>query len=192
MNLANRITVARVLLMPVVIFFMLTPMHFFRIAMGSTVLYGNQLLATVLFVIATISDGIDGYIARNYNQITNFGKFLDPLADKVLVNAVLIALAAQGSVAAWVVIVIVSREFAVTGLRLIAVDDGIVIAAGSLGKWKTRVQMVALVALLLNNFPFSLIHVPFATIAIDLAVVLTILSGVDYFVKNWNVIRVSQ
>lgn len=178
--------------MPVVIFFMLTPVHFFRIVTGGTVLFGNQLLATILFVIATISDGIDGYIARNYNQITNFGKFLDPLADKVLVNAVLIALTAQGSVAAWVVIVIVSREFAVTGLRLIAVDDGVVIAAGSLGKWKTRVQMVALVALLLNNFPFSLIHLPFATIAIYLAVVLTILSGVDYFVKNWKVISVSQ
>ena len=192
MNLANRITLARIIAMPVVVFFQLVPWHVLDSHVGGFALTDRDLITTVLFLLATASDGIDGYLARKYHMITNFGKFLDPLADKVLVCASLIGLMAVSRVAAWIVIVVVTREFAVTGLRLVAADDGIVIAAGSLGKWKTRLQMIGIIALLLNNFPFSLWHFPFATIMIDLAALMTVISGVDYFVRNWKVIDYSR
>ena len=192
MNLANRITLARIIAMPVVVFFQLVPWHALDGHVGGFALTDRDLITTVLFLLATASDGIDGYLARKYHMITNFGKFLDPLADKVLVCASLIGLMAVSRVAAWIVIVVVTREFAVTGLRLVAADDGIVIAAGSLGKWKTRLQMIGIIALLLNNFPFSLWHFPFATIMIDLAALMTVISGVDYFVRNWKVIDYSR
>ena len=192
MNLANRITLARIIAMPVVVFFQLVPWHALDSHVGGFALTDRDLITTVLFLLATASDGIDGYLARKYHMITNFGKFLDPLADKVLVCAALIGLMAVSRVAAWVVIVVVTREFAVTGLRLVAADDGIVIAAGSLGKWKTRLQMIGIIALLLNNFPFSLWHFPFATIMIDLAALVTVISGIDYFVRNWKVIDYSR
>ncbi len=192
MNLPNRITLARIIAMPIVIFFQLAPLHGFDHHVGNLDLTLRDLIATILFLVATLSDGIDGYIARKYHLITNFGKFIDPLADKLLICAVLIGLVDVHRVASWIVILIISREFAVTGLRLVAADDGVVIAAGSLGKWKTRLQVVAITALMLNNFPFSYIHFPFAMIMIYLAALMTVVSGVDYFIRNWKVIDYSR
>lgn len=148
----------------------------------------SELIATLIFTIAAVTDGLDGYIARKKKMITNFGKFLDPLADKLLVSAVLISLVELQRLSAWVAIVIISREFAVTGLRLVAAAEGIVIAASCLGKLKTVLQIIGLIALMLNNFPFSYISFPFDQIMIYLAVVVTIFSGIDYFVKNKHVI----
>ena len=187
-NLANRITIARVLMTPLVVIIVLLPGTWGSAHLDGHVVTGRDLLATLLFLIATASDGLDGYIARKRNLITNFGKFLDPLADKLLVCAVLIALVAEAEVPAWMTIVIVSREFAVTGLRLVAADEGVVIAAGSLGKWKTRVQVIAVTAVLLRNFPFFYLHLPIASWLLYAAVVLTVWSGIDYFARNWRII----
>lgn len=188
MNLANRITVARIILMPIVVALLLMPFPLFTLPTPGRALTGGQLLSTGIFVIATASDGLDGYIARKRNMITNFGKFLDPLADKLLIGSVLIALISLGEVPAWVAIVVISREFAVTGLRLVAADAGVVIAAGALGKWKTRLQVVGVTAVMLGNYPFVYIGVPVATILLYAAVVMTVVSGADYFVKNWSII----
>lgn len=135
---------------------------------------------------------VDGFYARKYNLVTNLGKFLDPLADKLLVSAALILLVEMGFAPAWVVIIIISREFAVTGLRLVAAGEGFVLAAGSMGKLKTATQMIAIAALLLHNFPFSYIGFPFGTLMLYVALFFTIVSGVDYFIKNWHVMRDSK
>lgn len=131
---------------------------------------------------------MDGYIARKRQLVTNLGKLLDPLADKLLIAAALISLVEMQRLGAWIAIIIIGREFAVTGLRLIAVEKGHVIAASKLAKWKTGTQIVALVALMLNNFPFALLHIPFAQTAIGAAVVLTVWSGLDYFIKNKEIL----
>ena len=149
----------------------------------------SELIATLIFILAASTDGLDGYIARKRKLVTNLGKFLDPLADKLLITAVLISLVERGSVEAWMAIVIISREFAVTGLRLVAAAEGEVIAASKLGKLKTIVQIVAICAVMLNNFPFGVLDIPFAQIAMWVAVVITIYSGIDYFIKNKNVIE---
>ncbi len=117
---------------------------------------------------------------------------MDPLADKLLVSAALILLVEIELAPAWVVIIIISREFAVTGLRLVAAGEGIVLAAGSMGKLKTATQMIAIASLLLHNFPFSYMSFPFGTIMLYISLVFTIISGVDYFVKNWHVMRDSK
>jgi len=120
------------------------------------------------------------------------GKFLDPLADKLLVSAALILLVEIGLAPAWVVIIIISREFAVTGLRLVAAGEGIVLAASNMGKIKTVTQILATILLLLHNFPFSYIGFPFATIVLYIAMIITAISGYDYFAKNWHVMRDSK
>lgn len=148
----------------------------------------NEIIAALIFIIAASTDSLDGYIARKKKMITNLGKLLDPLADKLLVSAALIALVDLGRVDSWIVIVIISREFAVSGLRMIAAAEGIVLAAGPWGKLKTILQIVAIAALMLKNFPFAYVGFPFDKIAIWVAVIVTIVSGVDYFVKNQHVI----
>ena len=167
----------RIFLVPVFMLFLLTKFP-----------YGDY-IAVAVFIIAAITDGLDGYIARKWKQITNFGKFIDPLADKLLVTAALISLVELNRLSAWVVIIILSREFVVTSLRVVAASEGIVIAASVWGKVKTVTQIVAIVAILINNFPFSLLGFPFDQIAIYLAVIFTILSGADYLVKNWEVVK---
>ncbi|MDB5083396.1 MAG: pgsA [Bacilli bacterium] len=189
MNLANRITVTRILLVPVITFFLLfrfgkTPL----IGMENTHISLSELIATLIFTIAAVTDGVDGYIARSRKMITNFGKFLDPLADKLLVTAVLISLVEMHRLAAWVAILIISREFAVTGLRLVAAAEGLVLAASRLGKLKTTIQIIAIIALMLNNIPFEFFKIPFADMMIYLAVIITLFSGYDYFAKNKHVI----
>lgn len=146
-------------------------------------------IAALLFIFASATDWIDGYIARKYNLITNLGKFLDPLADKLLVSAALIMLVQLELASAWIVIVIISREFAVTGLRLVAAGEGIVLAAGQMGKLKTATQMIAIILLLLHNYPFSYLNLPVGSIMLYLALFFTVVSGVDYFIKNKHVMR---
>src|SRR5690625_910537 len=146
----------------------------------------------MLFILASATDWVDGYYARKYNLVTNLGKFLDPLADKLLVSAALILLVEMGLAPAWIVIIIISREFAVTGLRLVAAGEGIVLAASNMGKLKTVTQMLAIILLLLHNFPFSYLAFPFATIVLYIAMIVTAISGYDYFVKNLHVMKESK
>lgn len=181
-------------MIPLMLVFLLVDLDWwsYELTLGNYSLPVNQLIGAILFIIAASTDGIDGYIARKYNLVTNLGKLLDPLADKLLVAAVLVALVAMGKCDAWIVIVIISREFAVTGLREVALLEGSVIAASKWGKAKTITQIIAISVLLLNNFPFEWIHVPFDEIAIWLAAIITIYSGIDYFVKNKNVLNLSK
>ncbi|AFS78552.1 CDP-diacylglycerol--glycerol-3-phosphate 3-phosphatidyltransferase PgsA [Gottschalkia acidurici 9a] len=176
MNLANKITIVRILLVPVFMFFLLVKMP-----------YGDY-IAALVFIIAALTDGLDGYIARSRNQITKFGKFMDPLADKLLVSAALISLVEMGKIHSAIVIVIIAREFAITGLRVLAASEGITIAASYWGKFKTITQIIAIVSLLINNFPFSLINFPFDKISVALALIFTVVSGADYIYKNKEVL----
>ena len=139
MNLANKLTMIRIFLVPVFLVFITV----------KEIPYGS-IIATVVFIIASITDQLDGHIARSRNQITNFGKFMDPLADKLLVTAALVSLVELKLVAGWAVVVILAREFAVSGLRTLAASDGIVIAASWWGKIKTVTQMIAILLLLLK------------------------------------------
>lgn len=192
MNLANKLTMIRIFLVPVFLVFITV----------KDIPYGS-IIATVIFIIASLTDQLDGHIARSRNQITNFGKFMDPLADKLLVTAALVSLVELKLVAGWAVVIILAREFAVSGLRTLAASDGIVIAASWWGKIKTVTQMIAILLLLLkvnintsanaisfvNNNSFLsgfFTYVPETIMFI--AVLITIISGIDYFVKNRHVI----
>lgn len=189
MNLPNKITLARIFLVPIVVIFLLIKFDFGQITIAGEVLTYNELVAALIFILAASTDGLDGYIARKRKLVTNLGKFLDPLADKLLVTAALISLVQMQRLGAWVAIIIVSREFAVTGLRLVTAAEGTVIAASKLGKFKTVTQIIAIVLLMLNNFPFSIMGIPIATIAVWIAVLATIISGFDYFAKNYHIIK---
>lgn len=171
MNLPNKLTILRVFLVPVFVVFMLTDLG------GS---YSNW-IALVIFVAASLTDSLDGYLARKYNLVTNFGKFMDPLADKLLVCSALICLMELNRVPAWMVLIIIAREFIISGFRLVASDAGVVIAASYWGKFKTISQVVMIIALL--------IEFPYAFIFSWIAVILTVVSLVDYIVKNVNVIK---
>ena len=177
MNLPNKLTIFRVILIPFfVVFLLLDPSN-------QTYRY----IADAIFIIASLTDTLDGKIARKYNLVTNFGKFMDPLADKLLVSAAMICLIATGQLAAWIVIVIISREFIISGFRLIASDNGIVIAASYWGKFKTVFQMLMIIALIANiQMPFFTV---LGTILIYVALVLTIVSLIDYIIKNKDVLK---
>jgi len=194
LNLPNRITIARICLIPIMMVFLLVDFSFYPkpLVWNSYELPLNQLVAAFIFVLAASTDGIDGYLARKNNMVTNLGKLLDPLADKLLVAAVLISLVEMGKCDSWIAVVIISREFAVTGLRQIALLDGSVVAASKWGKAKTVVQIVAIILMLINNFPFELIGIPLDTIATWAAALITIYSGIDYFVKNKHLLRLSN
>lgn len=180
MNLANRITLIRVLLIPI-----------FMIILFSDI-PNSYYIAALIFAIASATDALDGYIARSRNQITTFGKFVDPLADKLLVSAALISLVGLGRIPAWIVVVIIGREFTITGFRTIAVSENITIAASSLGKIKTITQLIAIIFLLLKNYPFSLIGFPFDMIMLYISLIFTIVSGIDYIYKNKTVLKVGD
>lgn len=172
MNLANKITILRIILVPVFLFFI-----------AIKIPYGTQ-LATLVFIIAALTDTLDGYIARSRNQVTKFGKFLDPLADKLIVTAALISLVELEQLSTWLVMIIIAREFAITGLRAVAASEGIVIAASNWGKAKTVTQIIAIIAALMN--------IPYNNILIILAVVITIISGIDYIYKNRAMLNVKE
>ncbi|MCB6994442.1 CDP-diacylglycerol--glycerol-3-phosphate 3-phosphatidyltransferase [bacterium 210820-DFI.6.37] len=169
MNLPNKLTLLRIIAIPVFIV---------------VLLMGHRYIATIIFICASITDMLDGHIARKYNLVTNFGKLMDPLADKLLVMAALVCLVELSDVAGWMVIVILAREFAVTGLRQVAASEGIVIAAGITGKIKTITQMIAIPLLLLDNWPCRYIGFPLDQVFLWIAVVMTIVSGAEYIIKN--------
>lgn len=192
MNIPNRITLFRILLIPIFILLLSIPFDWGSFNIGEGELPGHHLAAALLFIFASSTDWVDGYYARKYNLVTNLGKFLDPMADKLLVSAAFILLVEMGMAPAWVVILIISREFAVTGLRLVAAGEGTVLAASQAGKLKTVTQIVSISAFLLHDFPFSYIGLPVGTITLYLALIITVYSGYDYFVKNWHVMRESK
>nr|WP_255639885.1 CDP-diacylglycerol--glycerol-3-phosphate 3-phosphatidyltransferase [Pseudalkalibacillus hwajinpoensis] len=188
----NKITVSRIFLIPVFLIFLLAPLPLGETEIAGTVLLNSQLIATAIFIFASVTDWIDGYIARKHNLVTNLGKFLDPLADKLLVTSAFVSLVELGAAPAWIVVVILSREFAVTGLRLVASSEGEVLAASNLGKLKTWIQIIAIIMLLIENVPFESIGFPFATISLWAALIITVYSGWDYFSKNKEVLLKSR
>ena len=177
MNLPNKITMLRVIMIPFFAFFMLTD-----------VVGNSKYIAVAIFIIASLTDTLDGFIARKYNLVSNFGKFMDPLADKLLVNTALICFVSvpDNPMPVWGVIVIISREFIISGFRLVAANEGIVLAASWWGKIKTTVQMVMSV-LLIVNFDGEVIDI-IENIFIYAAIALTVISFVDYLIKNWKVL----
>ena len=192
MNIPNQITISRILLIPVFMVIMLAGFDW-----GTMTLFGAEMPVThfvggLIFIFASLTDWVDGYYARKYNLVTTFGKFLDPLADKLLVSAALIILVELGFAASWIVIIIISREFAVTGLRLVLAGEGEVVAAGNLGKIKTTAQILAISALLLHNTIFTLIGLPFGDIMLYIALIFTVWSGWDYFYANRRALMTSK
>lgn len=175
MNIANKLTLFRVILVPVFMVFLLGGFK------------NGQYIATVIFIVASLTDMLDGHLARSRNLVTNFGKFMDPLADKILVSSALISFIELGKVPAWVVVVIIAREFIISGLRVLAASDGITIAASKLGKTKTITQLIAIISILINNWPFRYINFPFDQVMIYVAMIATVVSGIDYIYKNRKV-----
>lgn len=174
MNLPNKLTMFRVILIPFFVVFMLVDITAY-----------DKWIALAIFIIASLTDLLDGKIARKYNLVTNFGKFMDPLADKLLVCSALICLVALSKIPAWIVIVIIAREFIISGFRLIASDNGVVIAASYWGKFKTTFQMVMICLMIADIAAISLV----TTIVMWVALVLTVVSLVDYLVKNKDVMK---
>ena len=175
MNLPNKLTVLRVIMIPVFLVFLLT----------DCAADASKYIAAAVFVLASLTDMLDGRIARKYNLVTNFGKFMDPLADKLLVCSALIAFVELGYLPAWIVIIIISREFIISGFRLIAADKGVVIAANYWGKFKTTFQMIMTILLILQlDYPYA---DTVEWIFVYIALALTVISLVDYIYKNIGV-----
>lgn len=168
MTTASKITLVRVALIPLFMVLMLT---------------GHAILSLVVFIVASVTDFVDGYIARHYHQTSDFGKFLDPLADKLLVTAAMLIFIQWGRMPAWTVMVVLTREFAVSGLRMVAASGGKVLAAGWSGKVKTFATMVGLCVMIVFDVPVV------DVIVVAVIAVTTLYSGAEYFVKNWNVIK---
>lgn len=175
MNLPNKLTVLRVIMVPFFVFFMLTDV-------GGP---ANKWIALILFCVASLTDMLDGKIARKYNLVTNFGKFMDPLADKMLVCSAMICFIPLGKLTAWYVIIIIAREFIISGFRLVASDNNVVIAASYWGKFKTTFQMVMICLMIANIEALSVL----TTIVMWVALVLTVVSLVDYLMKNKDVLK---
>lgn len=188
MNLPNKLTVFRMILIPVFMLVLALPLDWGTLQVAGAVLPVTHLVAAIIFIVASLTDLADGKIARKYKLVTNFGKFADPLADKLLVMTALIFFVQFGWVPAWMVAIIVIRELAITGLRtLIVENNGKVLAAAMPGKIKTASQMVAISFFLLHDIVFAMFNIPFAMMMIWIALLATIYSGIDYFYKNRDV-----
>ncbi len=186
MNLPNKLTILRTVLIPFFLVALLCDENY-----GGFIPYGNW-IALVIFGIASLTDMLDGKIARKYNLVTNFGKFMDPLADKLLVSSAMIAFIELDRIPCWIVIIIIAREFIISGFRLVAADNGIVIAAGIWGKIKTAEQMVMLCIMIADLGSIftgakTYIHT-FETVLVYIALILTIVSLLDYLLHNKNVL----
>ncbi|MDE7341797.1 MAG: CDP-diacylglycerol--glycerol-3-phosphate 3-phosphatidyltransferase [Lachnospiraceae bacterium] len=174
MNLPNKLTMFRVILIPFFVLFML-----------ADITGVDKWIALAIFIVASLTDLLDGKIARKYNLVTNFGKFMDPLADKLLVCSALICLVEMAKLPAWMVIVIIAREFIISGFRLIASDNGVVIAASYWGKFKTTFQMVMICLLIADIEAINII----TNVVVWAALILTVVSLIDYLVKNKDVMK---
>lgn len=197
MNLPNKLTIFRVILIVPFVLVLLSSIQgwgLHEMLFGGVSAYAEY-TALGIFIVASLTDLLDGKIARKYNLVTNFGKFMDPLADKLLVCAAMIVLVEMGRIPSWVVVVIISREFIISGFRLIASDNGVVIAASYWGKFKTTFQMVMICMMLVKDAPFLSLaaHQEYFALATDIvmwiALALTVISLVDYLVKNRNVMK---
>lgn len=175
MNLPNKLTLLRVLMIPFFVFFLLYD------KLG----YTGRIIALVLFCAASFTDYLDGHIARKYHLVTNFGKFMDPLADKLLVCSALICFVGKGELAAWIVIIIIAREFIISGFRLVASDNGVVIAANYWGKFKTVSQMIMIILIMLDLDFLNIL----TQIFIWIALALTVISLEEYIRQNIGVLR---
>ena len=176
MNLPNKLTMLRIFMVPVMVAFLL-------LGLGET----GDYVATALFIAASLTDLADGYIARKYHMVTNFGKFMDPLADKLLVCSAVICLIEMGRIPSWAVLILIGREFIISGFRLVAADKGIVIAASYWGKFKTTFQMAMTVAMMLHfDLPWWRLA---EQVLLWIALALTIISLADYMIKNAGVLR---
>ena len=175
MNLPNKLTIVRIVLVPFMVAFLL----------GSESHPGFKWVALLLFVVASLTDMADGKIARKYNLITDFGKFMDPLADKLLTISAMICLIDLDRIPSWIVIIIVAREFIISGFRLIAADNGIVIAANYWGKWKTTFQMIMIILMIINVPQLNII----TAIVMWIALALTIVSLATYIIQNKKVLE---
>lgn len=190
MNLPNKLTILRVFMIPFFVIFMLlsvSGMDVEEASVSVSSFTAYRITAVAIFCIASFTDFLDGYIARKQGLVTDFGKFMDPLADKLLVCSALILLTAEGSLPSWVVIIIIAREFIISGFRLVASDNGIVIAASWWGKFKTVSQMIMCIVLMLPGVP-KLIGPVVTGVIISAAVILTVVSLIDYMAKNIKVI----
>lgn len=174
MNVANRLTMGRAIAIPFFIFFLMT-----------NYVPGSKWIALAIFIVASLTDFLDGYIARKYNMVSNFGKFMDPLADKLLVCSALIGLLALGNINAYLVMIIIARDFIISGFRLIASDKGVVIAANWLGKVKTTMQMIMIGFMIGNLEQIKIISIILGWVVL----VLTLVSLIDYIIKNINVLK---
>ena len=193
MNLPNKLTVIRMLMIPIFMVVVLASLDWGVLSLGNTQLAVTNLVGAVIFAVASFTDWLDGEIARKQGLVTNFGKFADPLADKMLVMTAFVLLVELGKAPGWVVVIIVCRELAITGLRLLIVEqNGSVMAAAWPGKIKTATQMFAIIFLYINNIPFNLISLPLGEILLYVCLFFTLYSGVDYFVKNAGVFKGSM
>lgn len=182
MNLPNKLTLVRLILIPFFLILTAAPLDWGTVELLGSSIEVPILIATIIFIVASFTDWLDGYIARRDNLVTNFGKFADPVADKILVASALIMLADLNLAPGWVVAVIIAREFAVTGLRLLLVETGgTVLAAAWPGKIKTVSQMLAIIFLFVGDFPFAWTGLPIGLILLYISLVFTIYSGIDYF-----------
>jgi CDP-diacylglycerol--glycerol-3-phosphate 3-phosphatidyltransferase len=197
MNLPNRLSMVRIFLIPLIVLVFLFPIAQFNIYVGHftfgyvTLSYRNVVLL-VLFSIASLTDFLDGFIARKYDMITSFGKFIDPIADKLLINTMFILLAWQGIVPIVAVLLMLWRDTAVDAIRMIASSKGRVMAAGYLGKVKTVSQMIAIILILLNNLPFELYRLPVSDFMVWFATFISLLSGISYFLQAKDILLESK
>lgn len=197
MNLPNKISLFRIFLVPFIVLVMLFPYAQFNIniielQLGNVSLSMVNIVAVVIFIIASITDFLDGYIARKNGLVTSFGKFIDPIADKLLVNTILLLLAVQGNIPVLPVLIMLWRDMIVDGLRMASAKSGKVVAAGMLGKVKTVLQMATIVVLLLNNYPFELVRFPMGEFLLWLATIVSVVSGVSYFIQVKDVVMESM
>ncbi len=197
MNLPNKLTVVRLLSVPLFLVVYLFPYDQMNFMMNSFDVLGTHLkyLDIVLFLIfafASVTDYLDGYLARKNNQITTFGKFVDPIADKLIVNTTLLLLASSNDISILIPIIMIARDTTVDAIRLLVSQKNVVLAASMLGKAKTMTQMLAIVLLLLKNIGFAYIGIPMDQIMIWLACIISVISGIDYFWKNKDYILESM
>lgn len=182
MNIANKLTLARILMIPVFILLLSLPLNWGEVTWLGAAIPTHQMIAGIIFAVASFTDYLDGYLARKYDLVSSFGAFADPMADKLLVMAAFIMLVSYNVIPAWIAIIIISRELMVTGLRvLLAQHDGKVMAAAMPGKIKTFSQMFSIVFYLFNDAGFVLLNIPMADILLYVCLFFTVYSGVEYF-----------
>ena len=197
MNIPNRLTILRLMFVPFIVFFAIFPFAQFNIVFGYVMIDFVSvpvvnIIILVLFSIASFTDFLDGYLARKYNLVTTFGKFVDPLADKLLVNTMFILFACQGVIPVLAVLIMIWRDTAIEGIRMIAARNGVTIAAAFLGKVKTVTQMITIILYLVSNLPFELVQLPIHELMLWFTVTISVVSGISYFLQAKDLILESM